>query len=72
MLNSIFFLFFSVQGTTSKEDTLNKATKLSSGTSNSGVVVVDYTQYLKDANLTFDRNDNCKYLQFFYFTIVNQ
>lgn len=36
----------------------------SNSNSNSGgaVVMVDYSQYLKDSNLSFDRGDICKYL----------
>lgn len=33
----------------------------SNSNSSSGVVMVDYTQYLKDSNISFDRGDMCKY-----------
>lgn len=36
-------------------------TTSSNSNSSSGVVMVDYSQYLKDSNLSFDKGDICKF-----------
>ena len=41
-------------------------TMSSNSNSSSGVVTVDYSQYLKDSNLSFDKGDLCKFCYFFF------
>lgn len=43
---------------------LNLNMDLDSNSNNSGGVMrFEYSQYLKDSNLAFDRNDACKYIK---------